>query len=304
MTTRILEPFAPPAPQRHGSDFGYAAVEFLTRLTDTLRAATPFRDACKKQAAKQSRWGVPRLFFFDRRHDPVPPPPVFPDPYALPTARKNLNSAAAWANLSDLCDDAQVLLAGAVEARHAARAMPEFLAAARDFAGDHPKLRATLELLEVADDLMVTAVHPAAGWQWRVRLVGVADLYQFHALLAHAVGWRVAGPAYDLDVAAAYQDAAPNPNLVATARFQLFRPQAVGPDGRLPTRFCGSEHWLWGHEHPREIPKVKGEPTVYLADAAYPRQWPAVRKVPLIAGDLAVEQTRRIGVVAPTAVAA
>src|SRR5438876_806337 len=79
----------------------------------------------------------------------------------------------------------------------------------------------------------------------------VADVYQFHALLAAAVTGDpgrglLPGPRPDPRVLDAYRDQRPDPDAAtATARFQFFRPSALRPDGPVPRGFVGSDHWLW-----------------------------------------------------------
>jgi hypothetical protein len=131
----------------------------------------------------------------------------------------------------------------------------------------------------------------------------VADLSQFHVLLADAVTGPPArgllpGKRPDERVAAAYRDGAVDPDAdVATARFQLYRPAALRPDGTLPPAFRGADHWLWGHESPADVPAVGGERVVLLGDPPYPRQWPAGRRFPDVRGELDL-----LGVLAPAAV--
>jgi hypothetical protein len=118
---------------------------------------------------------------------------------------------------------------------------------------------------------------------WRTRLRGVADLAQFHVLLAG----QVPGPKPDPRVVEAYRDGPIDPEAdVATARFQMYRAAALGPGGSLPGRFQRPELWLWGHESPADVPAVDGERVVLLGDPPYPRTWPAGRRFPIVRGEV------------------
>jgi hypothetical protein len=75
---------------------------------------------------------------------------------------------------------------------------------------------------------------------------------------------------------------------VAVARFQLFGPQALRPDGTLPPGFAGSGDWLWGPEPLAAVPRVDGERTVLLAEPAVRASWGAARRVPWLNGELDV----------------
>jgi len=278
------------------TDLAVAALPLLRTLRDALERAAGFRDACRR-AERRTRWGVPPLFFFDQRAGRAAEPaarPRFPDPYAAAVARRRPAAARAWADLGDLTADALTLLAGAVEVRRAARAVPRLRAAAAALAPDHPGCRHLAGVLAIPDDEVILALHPAARAGWRVRLRGVADVAQFHVLLADAVTGApargfLAGPRPDGRVADAYRDSPVDPAAdVATARFQLYRPAALRPDGTLPPPFRAAELWLWGHESPADVPAVGGERVVLLGDPPYPRAWPAGRRFPLIRGELEV----------------
>jgi hypothetical protein len=297
---RDVIPFraAPPGRTASTPDIAFAALPLLHKLRDLLAAAAPFRDACRRaEQRKVGRWGVPPLFFFDKAaraewEADRPAGHRFPDPYAVPVARRYPAAAKAWADLRDLTDDALTLLAGAVEVRRAARAVPRLRAALADLAPDHPGCRRVADVLAVPDDEVILALHPAARAGFRVRLCGVADLFQFNVLLADAATGSPArgllpGPRPDGRVVDAYRGGPVDPDAdVAAARFQLYRPAALRPDGTLPGGFQAPEHWLWGHESPADVPAVRGEKVVLLGDPPYPRTWPVERRVPVLGGEL------------------
>lgn len=273
----------------------FAALGLFRKLTDTLALAAPFRDACRVREKRAGRWGVPPLFFFaDATADERPPtrPNFLADHHAAATARQMPTGAKAWADLAELIDDAFTACAGSVEVRRVARAVPGLCGRLADFAADHRGCHEFAALLSAADDLTLTVLHPAARAGFRFQVQGVLDLNQLHVLLADAASGSAArgyfpGPAPDPRVADAYIDQPTDPAAdVATAAYQFFRPAALRGDGTLPGGFAGADYWLWGHESPHAIPAVAGERVLLVADAAYPRQWPAGRRFSALKGEL------------------
>ncbi len=285
----------PPAPPPTAPDVAFAALPLFGRLRDALRAAARFRDRCR--AAARRRWGVPELFFFDPDLELEwravrPAGDRVPGAVIAACARRDPAAARACVELAELVDDALTVLAAGAEARHAARAVPGLAEAAAELAADHPKARQIADTLAVPDDEVVRVIHPAARAGFRVLVRGVADVYQFHALLADAVTGDPArgllpGARPDPRVVATYRDRpAGDPEPVAVARFQLVRPQALLPDGTLPAGFAGSDDWLWGPEPLAAVPRVDGERTVLLAEPVVRASWDAARKLPWLNGEL------------------
>lgn len=292
-----------PARTAAAPDLAFAALPLLRGLSDTLAAAAKFRDACRAAERRANRWAVPPLFFFDPKFrsecDPKSPP-RFPDPHGVVVARRMPAAARAWADLADLAADAFTLAADSVEVRRTARAVPHLTDRLADLAPDHRLCRELSALLAVPDDLAIVVIHPAARAGWQVVLRGVADLNQFHVLLADAVTGPPArgflpGPKPNPKVVAAYQDAAVAADDVATARFQFVCPSGLRADGTLPAGLRGVDHWLWGHESPAAVPAVDGEQVLLLADAAYPRGWPAGRRFPALRGEVRVAEVLSAG---------
>ena len=190
---------APPAP---GPDVAAAAVPLLRRLRDALHAAAPTPD----------RWGVPALFFFrpELQREWAAAKPAPGRPLDAPTA--------------DLLDDAVSVLAGSADARKAARGTPGLAAAVAATVGLGRRVRELAGLLNLLDDEVIRVVHPGGGAGWRVRVRGVADVGQFHALLADAV---TGSPARGL-----LPGAKPDPRAVAVYRGDEDEP---GPQHRLLT---------------------------------------------------------------------
>jgi hypothetical protein len=258
-------------PARPTPDLAFAALPLLERVRDALRNAAP--------PAGARRWGVPDLFFFD------------PD---LQTEWAALGRPASrdWGELPDLLDDALTVLAAGVTARHAARAVPGLADAANVLAPHHPRARQLADVLAVPDDEVVLAVHPAARAGFRVLVRGVADVYQFHALLADAVTGdprrgRLPGARPDARVVEIYRNAPPTgEQITAAARFQFLRPEALRPDGTVPPGFGASDHWLWGPEPLAALPRVNGERAVLIAEPTFRATWDAARKLPWLDGEL------------------
>ena len=290
--TRTL-PAAPPA----APDVAFAALPLFDRLRDALRGAARFRDHCRR--AGRGRWGVPNLFFFEPDLQ-LEWEAVRPARDRVPTAviaavsRRDPAGVRACVELAELADDALTILAAGADARHAARAVPGLAEAAAGLAADHPKARQIAAALAVPDDEVVRVIHPAARAGFRVLVRGVTDISQFHVLLTDAVTGDpgrglLPGARPDPRVVAAYRDGpADGSEPVAVARFQLFRPQALSPDGTLPPGFAGSDDWLWGPEPLTAVPRVDGERTVLLAEPTVRASWEAVRRLSWLNGELDV----------------
>src|SRR5262249_35168664 len=128
----------------------------------------------------------PPLFFFDRRRQAEfestrPAPPA--DPLAALAAPIAAELPALWAS---------------VEVRRVARTVDGLKAAAEALAPACPAAKDLAELLAVPDDEAVLALYPAAYSGFRFVGRGVADVGQFHVLLADAIAdtrWIV-GPRF------------------------------------------------------------------------------------------------------------
>ena len=278
-------PFARPAPGRAPAapDIAFAALPLLRRLRDALRLAARFRDGVRRLEAKRNQWGVPRLFFFDRD--------LQAEWNAVrPQERPRDNDAA----LADLADDALTVLSACLLTRRAARAVTGLADAAAGLAADHPRARELVDLLALPEDEVFLVIHPTARAGFRVTTRGVADVYQFHALLADAVTGDpgrglLPGPRPDPRVLAAYRDQPHDSDVaVAAARFQFFRPSALRADGTLPSGFAGSDDWLWGREPLASVPRVGGERIMLIGEPAFRETWEAARRLPRVNGELDV----------------
>jgi hypothetical protein len=267
-----------------------AKAPLTTRTPDVAFHALPLlgqlRDKLEQAAAAHSgrnRWGVPRLFFFNKAAQTEW---EADERYRVPSQRATLPDET-----TDLLADALTLLAGSIEVRRTARTIPRLRNVAEALAPNVPACRQLAGMLAIADDWTGIVLHPAARAGFRVRLRGVADLFQFHVLLADTIIGPVRGllpgPRLDERVVEAYRGADVDPAAdVATARFQMYRPSALRSDGTLPTGFQGVDDWLWGHESPADIPAVNGERVLLLGEPPYPRRWPVGRRFSLVRGEL------------------
>lgn len=239
-------PFAPRAPGRppDAPDIALAALPLLSRLRDALRSSD--------REAKRDRWGLPRLFFFDRALQ------------AEWDAVRPVDAPTADVELLDLIDDVLSVLSACPLTRRAARAVPGLAAAAT--AVDHPRANELAELLAMPEDEVILVIHPTARAGFRLTTRGVVNLYQFHVLLAGAV---TGDPGRGL-----LPGRRPDPDAdIATARFQFYRPSALQPDGTLPPGFTGSDHWLWAREPLAAIPRLGDERVVLIADPIIRETW-------------------------------
>ena len=272
-------------------DVAYATLPLLRRLSTTLAEAQRFVVECRhlenRATKKQRAWGVPPLFFFERRlqeeWESIRPDPLpFPEPYAATVARRNPGPAAAWTILPDLLADTLTMLYGSRMVRRAARAVPGLKAGVELLAGLVPDCRDVADVLAMPEDEAILVLHPAAGIGARVRTRGIATVHEFHVLLADAIGTTFPGTRPPASIVSAYRGStlAMGDPEIATARFQLFKPSAFQRDGTLPHGFLGSDDWLWGPEPLAAIPRVAGERVVLLDEPAIAMKWEAVRRFP------------------------
>ncbi len=288
-----------PRTTRPGSrtvDPGYTALPLLTRLRDALRSAGDLIAACRERhAGTVGRWGTPAQFFFHKTATAEPAAPAFPQPYLSELAASMPTEAKAWEALPDLLDDALTVLPAAVTARRTARAIGGLKEAAAGVAEVLPAAKELNELLAVPDDQVVLAIHPASRTGVRVVMRGVAEVHQLHVLLASEWG----GARVDERVLDACRDGRPDPDAsVFYARWQMFRPSALRPDGTLPRGFGASDSWVWGEQSPAVLPLENGERVVLLGEPTYRRGWEVGRKFPRLNGELDV--TERLSAAAVT----
>lgn len=266
-------------------DPGFTALPLFTRLRDALVASAKLVAECRKRHARTAgRWGVPALFFFDT---PTTPKAAFPQPHLRELAPRMPAEAKAWESLPDLLDDALTLLPAAVTARRTARAVDGLKERAAELADVLPAAKEICDLLAVPDDQVLLAIHPASRTGVRVVMRGIAEVHQLHVLLANE--WT--GPQPDSRIVDACRDARPDPDAsVFLARWQLFHPSALRPDGTLPRGFGASDSWVWGERSPTVLPLERGERVVLLGEPTYRAGWEVARKFPRMSGELDVTE--------------
>lgn len=276
-------------------NLAFASLELLERLARTLQRVIPFRDRCRAVERTMNSWGEPPPFFLSgasMSERTAQPKNWITDRCIAIAARRDPRGASDWAALGDLIDDAFTGCAASDEIRKASRAVPHLHERLKSLAADHRGCSELAALLDVADDCVLTVLHPGAGTGFRIRLMGLVDLDQLHVLLADAVAGStkrgyLPGPRPDLRLVEAYLDQPTDPDCcIATARFQFLRPEALASNGALPSGFNGHRYWFWGHESPLSIPMIHGERVLLITDAVYPRQWIAHRRFPALNGRL------------------
>jgi hypothetical protein len=269
----------PPPPSRRADplpDLGFAARERLTRLESELAAVLP---------RPRSRWKEPALFFFDRRREAQreanrPVQPV--DPLAAISAR----IAAELPSLRE-----------SVEVRRVARALVGLRAAVEALAPRCPTAQELLDLLAIPDDEVILVLHPGQRAGFRLAVRGVADVGQFHVLLAAAIAADShprlhSGPAIPQRLVAACHNRGPSSPagvpMIMEACFQIYTHAAIQPDGTLPQGLRGCDHWLWPAMPLAAVPRVAGERVVLLGPPAYRASWEVGVRFPGLVADLRV----------------
>jgi hypothetical protein len=282
MATRLLDRAAAPPdslaeqtlPHTHPPtatpDAGYDALPRLTRLAADLAAV---------RGKAKPRWKEPPLFFFDKRRQAAlelaRPEKRTPDPLADLAYR-------VAAELPGLCES--------IEVRQVARAVSGLRAAAEAIAPIISPARDLADLLAMPEDETITVLHPALRTGFRIVVRGLADIGQFHILLADATDGVLPGPMVPARFVEAYCEANPTAPagvpMVAEARFQLYAPAALRPDGTLPDGFGGSDHWLWPHAALATVPRIAGERVILLGPPAYRSAWEISRRFPALAAEV------------------
>ncbi len=261
LLNRALSPLAESVttPKRpSGSpDSGYEALSRLSRLRDFL-VTIPL--------TPRNRWKVPPLFFFDTRHK-ITCPTQQPSPYG----------AAEEQIAAEL-----PLLCNSVEVRRVARTIEGLSNAAVAIAPMCAAAKSLVELLAIPDDEVILVLHPESRTGFRMAVRGVADVGQFHVLMAAAISENPSmdfhkGQAVpDRFVVACRNGGPPIPAgipMVMEARFQFYTPAAIRTDGTLPTEFAGSDHWLWPAALLSAVPRIDGERVVLLGPPAFRAKW-------------------------------
>jgi hypothetical protein len=287
MTVRLFERretaewiAAPPARPASEPDPGYRALPGLIALRDRLVEALSLR--------APRRRGEPDVFFFDHRRQ-AEFESARPETPAEPA---NDLAAAIALELPELY--------ASVEARRVARSVNGLQESAASMAPKCPAARDLAELLAMPEDEVVLVLYPARRAGFRVAVRGIADLGQFHILLADAVtgdpaSGLVAGAPMPARLVAACRGAACEPPagvpMIAEARFQLYLPGALRTDGSLPGGFAGCEHWLWPASPLAGLPRVDRERVVLIGPRAFDATWEVARRFPDLRAELRLIET-------------
>jgi hypothetical protein len=119
---------------------------------------------------------------------------------------------------------------------------------------------------------------------------GVADIAQFHVLLADAAEEVLPGPQVPHRFVSACRDADPTfaagVPMVAESRLQMYAPSALRSDGTLPEGFGGSDHWLWPHTALASVPRIEGERVVLLGPPPFRATWEMSRRFPALPAEV------------------
>lgn len=264
----------PAAPSRRSEpDAGYDALPRFDRLAAELASAV--REATLADAGR-SRWKEGRLFFFDcRRQAELQAARTPPAPRAEP-----------FRELSDRISAELPALYASVELRHVARAVAGLRESAAELAPLCVAVKELASLLAVPDDEVVVVLNPAARTGWRVAVSGVADVGQFHVLLAAATDEGSVPRRFVSACRGADPTTPAGVPMVPEARFQMYAPAALRPDGSLPDGFAGSDHWLWPQSPLASVPRAGGERVVVCGPPAFRQTWEVSRRFPSVPADV------------------
>jgi len=269
-------------------DLAFAARPLFLRLGETLRRVAELLGVCRATRDRATRharaWGVPALFFADRiaeaeRLAEHAVPARYPEPYFSLLASSFPELDDARNRLPDLLDDALALCGDSIDVRRMARAVPGL----RDAANAVPHAEEFAGILGLIEEEVWLVIHPAARAGLRVVVEGVADIAQLHVLLAERLTGDpsrefLAGRRPDIAVVDACRDTLRTEGLVASGRFQFYRPEALQSDGTLPAGFDGSPLWYWGRESLGAVPQQKGERILLIGDPVHPLSWDVTRR--------------------------
>jgi hypothetical protein len=177
-----------------------------------------------------------------------------------------------------------------------ARGRPELLAAA-DAADEVARRRSFLALmLRVLDDEPLVVLHPGQGRGYRVRISGISDNFQLHALLAgHLIGNPAAGllrgEPIDPRITAFATDAPAEGGADQfTGPFNLWNWTGLLPDGTLPGGTDGSDDWVWNEGTPADIRPFDGVRVVLIGPPPYTRHWRVGRQFPGMVAEFVTER--------------
>jgi hypothetical protein len=167
------------------------------------------------------------------------------------------------------------------------------------------------KMLQVLDEELVI-LAPAFKLGWRVRIAGVADNFQLHALIAgHLIGQvddgKYPGAVGTHDrkepdapgVPISPRATATQMNAPCTGRepgfsssLQLWNWTALHKDATLPANPIGvHEHWIWNEGVPADIAPFAGTRVVLLGPSTIQRNWNGGRIFPFMEGSFKLVET-------------
>ena len=283
------------SPPQSRPDLAFLARPLFQRLTEVLRSVATLLHECRKMENRMTRhersWSVPKLFFADRTaqkdwQSKQVMQATFPEPFVSLLATSFPKLIDAWNRLPDLLDDALSLLAESVDVRRMSRAVPGF----QDAALAVPQAHELAGILKMPEEEIWLVIHPTARAGFRVAIEGVADVAQLHILLAEQLSGDpargyLAGRRPHSDVLDACKLSVPTEGVLATSRFQFYRPEALRSDGTLPVGFGGSSDWYWGHETLDVVPRQNGERVLLIGEPLLPKKWEVTRRYSRIAAE-------------------
>jgi hypothetical protein len=268
-------------------DPAFQAATRLTRLRQDLLRAHEFLIACHRDPLS----AAPPVFFF---HAPRPagqpntqlPAPVLRPEVVARNAVRHPELYLAWCALPEHYAGLIDQLTASRLVRRIARATPGVREANAKFVALVPEARLFEQLLAVADDWLIRAIHPQRRVGVRLLVHGLTDANHLNVLLADELcgapnPFRLGGRRPSPRVRTAYSNGFALLNQpIAEGQFQLFRTAALQPNGELPQGLCGCQDWLPGEQFVSELPLIRGECPIWLGDPAYPTTWEATPRIP------------------------
>jgi hypothetical protein len=156
-------------------------------------------------------------------------------------------------------------------------------------------------MLQVLDEELLLVLHVDQRKGYDVRISGISDNFQLHALLAGTLvgaaseGW-IDGKRPDPRTTAQCRNAfVDGKGGSVPGAFNLFNWTAMKPDGSLPTgqREDSTRHWIWNEGNPSEILPFEGRRIVLLGPPPFDRTWNSGRQFPGMIAEMTVE--RKLG---------
>ncbi len=167
------------------------------------------------------------------------------------------------------------------------------------------------KMLQVLEEELVI-LAPALGMGWRVKIGGVGDNFQLHALISGLlVGPRKDGK-YPGRVSTHDQEPEPGPGIPLkpratatqlnapcagrepgfTSRIQLWNWTALQGDGTLPADpIKAHDHFIWNEGVPADILPFEGTRIVLLGDSTIQRNWNGGRLFPFMEATFEIVET-------------